>query len=238
MPNEELTLTMRDWRVYTPKEFSIGFQGENDTRSLVIDVDNAEDYEFKLDVCVKDGRNTVKNIVDLNKNGNTLSVTLKKEMLANSGMHRMQIRGIRGDEIRKSNIFHVNVFQSINATDAFSESIPSEFEQIERRVTQLKTDAEQAAEEAREANEGIQVWVGDNPPTDGSKLLQLLDVENPGDYLAVSRGEFNEAIAQIRNLIASSVVPTVSAADNGKTLMVVDGAWCAVRLSDSEAAPQ
>lgn len=235
MPNnEELILVMKNWRVLVSKDFAIGFEGENDTRTLSIEVDDAADYDFKLDVETRDGRESKRNIIDLNKDGNVLSVLLKKEMLINSGVHRMQVRGIRGEEIRKSNIFHVHVFQSINAEDAFPDPLPSEFSQIEQRVTQLKNDAEDASAEAKRAEDSIQVWVGDDPPLDGSKLLQLLEVENPGEYLAVTRGEFNDMMDRIKELLLSSTIPSVSADDNGKTLMVVDGKWQTVMLSNAE----
>lgn len=90
MPNnEELILVMKNWRVLVSKDFAIGFEGENDTRTLSIEVDDAADYDFKLDVETRDGRESKRNIIDLNKDGNVLSVLLKKEMLINSGVHRM-----------------------------------------------------------------------------------------------------------------------------------------------------
>ena len=144
--NEELILVMKNWRVLVPKDFAIGFEGENDTRSLIIEVDDAADYDFKLDVEARDGRESKRNIIDLNKDGNVLSVLLKKEMLVNSGVHRMQVRGIRGEEIRKSNIFHVHVFQSINAEDTFPDPLPSEFSQIEQAITKMKNDTIEASQ--------------------------------------------------------------------------------------------
>lgn len=44
------------------------------------------------------------------------------------------MRGLRGDEIRKSNVFELTLREAIDAVNAFDSGLPSEFQQLEQRV--------------------------------------------------------------------------------------------------------
>ena len=61
-------------------------------------------------------------------------------------------------------------------------------------AAQSETNAKQHEDSAKTAANSIQVYVGDNPPMDGSKLIQIVDIPNPKDFAAVNRGELDDAI--------------------------------------------
>ena len=58
-------------------------------------------------------------------------------MLASGGLYLLQVRGTLGEQIRHSNQFYAAVHHSINAVDAFPPPLPSEFEQMEDRLTDI-----------------------------------------------------------------------------------------------------
>lgn len=65
------------------------------------------------------------------------SALLTASMLADDGTYAMQVRGTLGDYVRHSNFFYATVFRSINAVDFFPPPLPSEFEQMEDRLTSI-----------------------------------------------------------------------------------------------------
>lgn len=69
--------------------------------------------------------------------GQVYSALLTASVLADDGQYLMQVRGTLGEQVRHSNIFYATVHDSINAVDAFPPPLPSEFEQMEERITEL-----------------------------------------------------------------------------------------------------
>lgn len=137
-------LEMKNWRINASPMLEIGIAGENNARLLKIDADEPSmDYAWKLEI--EHQQSGEKNIVDLNRDGNILSVLLTRDMIRHCGVHYMQVRGVRGEEVKKSNRFYVMVGESISASDSLPPLPPSEFAQMEARITQLKTETEQAA---------------------------------------------------------------------------------------------
>ena len=126
-------LYLKDWRVCTPPGFSLGFEGDNLAVTLALDTDLPEGWDLKLDV-EKEGK---KNIIQLERSGQVYSVQLTSSMLASGGLYLLQVRGTLGEQIRHSNQFYAAVHHSINAVDAFPPSLPSEFEQMEDRLTDI-----------------------------------------------------------------------------------------------------
>lgn len=139
---------MKDWHIYLPEKYEIGFSGENLARRFEIQIDEIDDdYEWKLEI---EHRVTgEKNIAELTRDGNILFVLITRDMIRNSGSHYMQIRGIRGEEVKKSNQFCVMIGQSINAVDALPPLEPSEFAQMEQTMTGIKVEVLAAAEQSR-----------------------------------------------------------------------------------------
>ena len=120
----------------------MGFEGDNNAVTLEISTDLPEDWDLKVDVA-KDGE---KNIIQLNRRDNVYYALLTSSMLADDGVYEMQVRGTLGDQVRHSNIFLSHVHNSINATDAFPPPLPSEFEQMEDRLTSINNNPPQPGE--------------------------------------------------------------------------------------------
>lgn len=126
-------LYMKDWEVCAPPGFSLGFEGDNGATVLEVSTDLTEEWDLKVDV-EKDGE---KNIIQLTRTGMVYSTLLTASMLADDGTYAMQVRGTLGDYVRHSNLFYATVFRSINAVDFFPPPLPSEFEQMEDRLTSI-----------------------------------------------------------------------------------------------------
>lgn len=125
-------ITMQNWRVIVPDtDRMIGFENDHLTACLGIAIDAPPGWSFKLDVEAR----YRKNIIDLAREGDRLSVTLTRSMLAVDGMYRCQLRGVNGEQVRHTNTFNLYVGDSVGATEAFPEPLPSEFEQMEQRVS-------------------------------------------------------------------------------------------------------
>lgn len=129
-------LYMQDWHICVPADFSLGFEGDNNAVTLEISTDLPEGWDLKVDVA-KDGE---KNIIQLNRRDNVYYALLTSSMLADDGVYEMQVRGTLRDQVRHSNIFLSHVHNSINATDAFPPPLPSEFEQMEDRLTSINNN--------------------------------------------------------------------------------------------------
>ena len=126
-------LIMANWYICTPPKFCLGFEGDNEVVALEISTDLTDEWDLKVDV-EKDGQ---KNIIQLQRVGQVYSALLTASMLADDGQYLMQVRGTLGEQVRHSNIFYATVHDSINAVDAFPPPLPSEFEQMEERITDL-----------------------------------------------------------------------------------------------------
>ena len=135
-------LYMQDWHICVPADFSLGFEGDNNAVTLEISTDLPEGWDLKVDVA-KDGE---KNIIQLNRRDNVYYALLTSSMLADDGVYEMQVRGTLEDQVRHSNIFLSHVHNSINATDAFPPPLPSEFEQMEDRLTSINNNPPQPGE--------------------------------------------------------------------------------------------
>ena len=134
-----------------------------------------EGWDLKVDV-EREGK---KNVIQLQREGDLFSAQLTSEMLGEDGYYFLQIRGSNGEVVRHSNVFLDMVYHSINATKAFPSPLPSEFQQMERRLTALNQ----------------------HPPKmgDGVWLIWNVDQEayEPSD-IPVSAGVVSQEIGSIR----------------------------------------
>ena len=135
-------LYMQDWHICVPADFSLGFEGDNNAVTLEISTDLPEGWDLKVDVA----KESEKNIIQLNRRDNVYYALLTSSMLADDGVYEMQVRGTLGDQVRHSNIFLSHVHNSINATDSFPPPLPSEFEQMEDRLTSINNNPPQPGE--------------------------------------------------------------------------------------------
>ena len=145
-----------DRRLKIPNRI-IGYSGDNlvEVRTFELnrmygDIDLAQ-FDFKLDTEI-DG---VKNIIDLDKSVTedkiTLTWTVRESHILHPGRMSFQIRAFsQGEEKWHSAVDYVIVQSSINATEAQPDPLPSEFVQMEQRVTAAKNQAQAAAETAEQ----------------------------------------------------------------------------------------
>ena len=139
-------LKMENWRVSAEVERDrfLGFTGEHLARRLEIRA-RVPGYACKLDLEFEDGQ---KNILDLTAEGGVLCTDIRREYVACHGRVLAQVRGLKGDEVIKSNVFELVIVGSVDAVDSFEPLAPGEFEQMERTLTDLKTGTEAAADRA------------------------------------------------------------------------------------------
>lgn len=139
-----------------PGEYEIGCERDNDveTRQFVITESRLFDLEFTLDIQKANG---TKGVALLEKTVEEdkiiLTWTILEEHL-HPGILSIQIRTL-DDRLRWHTLpGEVYVNDSINATDAFPSPLPSEFEQVERRIRSMKNKvAQKAAEVERDRAE-------------------------------------------------------------------------------------
>lgn len=142
-------ITMRNWRVCVPDdEQSIGYTGENLVFRLEIDSDAPPDWVYRLDVQYQ--RTGEKNFLLLTYEDGLLYCDILREYLQN-GRLKCQIRALKDEQEKHSNLFELIVFNSIQALKEFDQSEPSAFEQLEQRLNQLQQLAESDAARAEDA---------------------------------------------------------------------------------------
>lgn len=135
----------------------VGFTGDNLVEKRIFEVDRMYGdvdlalFDFKLDTQI----GNTKNIINLEKTVTDgkiiLTWTIYASHILTAGRMAVQIRAFRG-EVEKwhPEQDYVLVQPSINATEAQPDPLPSEFVQMEARVTAVKNDAEEAAQTATE----------------------------------------------------------------------------------------
>lgn len=156
-------IEMRDFQVRVPSQRDelIGYEGENESREIVIHVDEVDGWQYKLDlerVSTKE-----KFTFDMMADGNDIVATLERAHLAVPGVVDAQVRALKGETEKKSNIFHLRIGDSVGATDELDPLPPNEFEQMEQNLTQIKADTAAAADRADDAAERAENAVV-NPP--------------------------------------------------------------------------
>ena len=144
---------------------NLAFEKNNNVDEIVVTVDTDESWSYKLDVKYPDKFNikkdTLYNIIDLDRNGNICSVTLTREMLPFNGKYTMQLRGINGDKVYHSDTFEVWVKYSIEPGSTY-DPVPSEFYQIENKLDDKVNEAKQYAENAETASTRMPKISSDN----------------------------------------------------------------------------
>lgn len=160
-----LLITISDRKLnFSKGDVNIGFQGDNLIETRVFELAklyNDTDLslmDFKLDM--QNGAN--KNVIDLEKSITDdkiiLTWTILESHLINDGIVDIQIRGFNdGTEKWHSDIGQVRIKSSINASKLFPDILPSEFIDMEARVTEVKniaiTQAEIATVKAKDATD-------------------------------------------------------------------------------------
>lgn len=126
-------LYMEDWQVRVPEAYFLGFQGDHLAERIEVCAPLPEGWDLKADV-EREGR---KNVIQLEREGDLFSAWLTAEMLGEDGNYFLQLRGSDGNVVRHSNVFLAMVCHSINAEQSFPPVLPSEFQQMEQKLTAL-----------------------------------------------------------------------------------------------------
>lgn len=152
-------ITILGRQLIIPKaDFVVGFQGDNLVETRIFELPKTYNdidisgFDFKLDI----QSGTSKNIIDLSKelldDKIILTWTILEAHLVNDGLAQIQVRGFNGAlEKWHSNIEYIAIRLSINASDAFTDPLPSEFAEMEIRVTEAKNTAVASAAAAKES---------------------------------------------------------------------------------------
>ena len=126
-----------------PDEILLGYDGDNliEKREFEISDGSLFDFNFKLDI----KNNGYIGIVDLSKTVEAdkiiLTWDIQEQDIPSRGLLHAQLRAFDDTTlIWHSNTGRFTVGDSINATDYFPSPLPSEFEQMEQRVTQAKNE--------------------------------------------------------------------------------------------------
>lgn len=198
-------------------ERTIGYIGDNrvETRAFELarmygDVDLST-FDFKLDTEI----NGTKNIIDLDKSVTedkiTLTWTIAESHILHAGRMSIQLRAFsEGEEKWHSVQDYVLVQPSINATEVQPDPLPSEFEQMEQRVTVAKNAAEEAAQMATE-QAGIVQQIVERAEIDVLPALNQ-SIEDAGQAKDLLDGSIEAAGTAKSNLDGS-----ISAAGEAKT---------------------
>lgn len=183
-------------------ERTIGYIGDNrvETRAFELarmygDVDLST-FDFKLDTEI----NGTKNIIDLDKSVTedkiTLTWTVRESHILHPGHMSIQIRAFsQGEEKWHSAVDYVIVQSSINATEAQPDPLPSEFVQMEARVTAMKNDAEEAAQTATE-QAGIATTKAQEASDSADRAWQSEQAAKASEDMAKAHAEDAEEFAE------------------------------------------
>ena len=196
----------------------IGHVGDNlvETRSFELnryygEVDLSE-FSFKLDTEI-DGN---KNIIDLDKTVEddkiTLTWTVHGSHVLHAGRMTIQIRAFH-DDVEKwhSAQDYVIIQSSINAPDAYSSLLPSEFEQMELRVTTMKEQAEASAQTATEQANRAQ------------GIADEFENETLPTAIAACQAKVDEAKAEADRAEEAKVDLAIAAANIAASMVVEEG---------------
>ena len=105
-------------------------------------------WQYKFELRFADGK---VNILDAMLHGNVASSERGESYLSAAGPCELQVRGLFGEREIKSNVLGAMLAESIQAGTEFT--APSEFEQLEQNLTNIKEQAVAAAGQAQDAAE-------------------------------------------------------------------------------------
>ena len=130
-------ILFNNWKLSKIGNQPLAHQYDNLTRRLEVKGNLPEGWEWAMLVEVKEAN--AMDIIPLTPMEGGVGHTLTNDQLSIGGKHySMQLRGIRGDEIRHTNVIQVFVAQSISGNGHWP-PVPSEFTQIEQRILELNS---------------------------------------------------------------------------------------------------
>lgn len=126
-----MILSFADWRL-SPNSGTLGYQFDNLTRELVVQGDLPEGWEW--DVLVSAGGNG--DTWHLTPGDGKASIALTEDNLSVSGEYYLQLRGIKGEQVRHTNIVTAKNFRSLSGAGQWP-TLPTEWIQAEKDIKEL-----------------------------------------------------------------------------------------------------
>ncbi len=123
--------TFDDWHLSYDGQV-LAMQHDNKSRQIIVQGTFPSGYTWAMEVQV----GTAWDAIVLSPVSGGLAALLTQDNLAYAGWYEMQLRGIQGDVVRRTNIIRVHVPRSLSGTGQWP-TVPSEFRQIEQRIADL-----------------------------------------------------------------------------------------------------
>ena len=123
--------TFDDWHLSYDGQV-LAMQHDNKSRQIIVQGTFPAGYTWAMEVQV----GTAWDAIVLSPVSGGLAALLTQDNLAYAGWYEMQLRGIQGDVVRRTNIIRVHVPRSLSGTGQWP-TVPSEFLQIEQRIADL-----------------------------------------------------------------------------------------------------
>ena len=162
-----MVLYLTNFNLTAPQDQRIGWDGENLADTLIVYTDGVEAGDYYLDIADEEGN---KNIIALLKHGDTLRTTITREMIGAAGSKFIQMRLCSGTEtVKKSNICSIYAGTSVNASEPFQHMSPTEFEEVEKRVSEALQQAADYGVKGDKGDPGEDGEDGVSPTVDTSK---------------------------------------------------------------------
>lgn len=127
-----VAITMTNWNIPLIPRPQIGYSGEHAVCALEILTTPIEGATYYLEI---KERKKEANAILLTAESDGLKVNLTGEMLGNAGIKKAQIRAYKGEQIKKSNIFEIEVKDSINAVEEVGSHYQAALEQISEKMS-------------------------------------------------------------------------------------------------------
>lgn len=131
------TILFKDWAIYVINDASV-HQFDNGTQTLTVTGDLPEGWD--LVALISAG--PYMDYLPLHATSDGVEAVLTREHLSYSGVYVVQLRGTNGDLVKHTNTVSMPVSASLSG-DAHWPKIPSEFTEIERRIAEKATLAEE-----------------------------------------------------------------------------------------------
>lgn len=122
--------TFDDWNLSYDGQV-LAMQHDNKSRQIIVQGTFSAGYTWAMEVQV----GTAWDAIVLSPVSGGLAALLTQDNLAYAGWYEMQLRGIQGDVVRRTNIIRVHVPRSLSGTGQWP-TVPSEFIQIEQRIAE------------------------------------------------------------------------------------------------------
>lgn len=155
-----MTIEIQGTTVIITGDRIIGFALNNLVNRFEATTDKEEGWEYTLKAYMT--KIDKVNIINLNREGQTIYVDLTKDMMPVGGRYIMQFVATNEDKVDQTEKFEVWVEDSLDPNPQY-DPVPSEFYQIEENIQQIYEDTKQLYDEIQDGTVlGIETINGGN----------------------------------------------------------------------------